>query len=331
MFSLQQYQNNNNSYKRTLVFHFGAFAGFYSEYINMLKAIAYCLVHKIRFVIYSKDSVLCPNNGWTDFFEPFCDEVTDEFHHTLNKRTPRKDTQTAFFSVFLKRKIKVLLGKQGVAPVSWSFYDTILRNRLYKIRYRFSYFTYDLWNDFVHITPSSKITVGDLFQGSYYELMYNLDKIIWHYNLATENAIREMVQSLSLPKVYLAMHIRKGDKEREATVFGWESYVYEASKQDCNNWFIFTDDYSVVENIRNYEKGICIYTLCSPLERGYVHESLISADATEKNNRILRMFAAVDICKVSVCFIGTKTSNPYHVIELAHHGENCISLDSTWL
>lgn len=81
-----QYDSINNSYKKTLVYHLGVDAGFFSEYCNMLYAISYCLLHKIRFTLYSVDANFGKERGWQDYFQPFFYEVSDDFHHTMNYR-----------------------------------------------------------------------------------------------------------------------------------------------------------------------------------------------------------------------------------------------------
>lgn len=296
----------------------------------MLKAVAFCLVHRIRFVLFSKDACFCRGNGWTDYFEPFCDEVTEDFHSKLNRRTPEDPARTAFFLVFLKRKIKrILLGKG--CPVSWSIYDSLFRNRLVKIRYGFNYFTYDLWEDIVHFSPSRDIKVGDLYEGSYYGLIRELNQLIWRYNRATRETVDGLVAGLSLPNYYVAMHIRGGDKVQEATIVSWEEYVSEAKRIDCKEWFIFTDDYAVVEKVESITPDHVIKTLCTPQEHGYYHHSVMTEDSLTMTGKIIRMFASVDVCKRSGFFIGTRTSNPYYVIELEHNGKNCLSLDSNWI
>ena len=80
--TLEKYQEINDSFKgKSLVFHIGSDAGFYSELNNMILAIIYCLRWNIRFTLYSADANFKHNNGWTDYFLPFCEEITDDFHH----------------------------------------------------------------------------------------------------------------------------------------------------------------------------------------------------------------------------------------------------------
>ena len=52
----KKYFEINNSFSQKLVYHLGSEAGFFSEYNNMILAMLYCLKHKIKFVLYSKDA-----------------------------------------------------------------------------------------------------------------------------------------------------------------------------------------------------------------------------------------------------------------------------------
>ena len=54
------YRLLNSSFRKTMIFHLGIDAGFFTEYTYMLHAMLYCLQHKIQFKLYSDDA----NFGW---------------------------------------------------------------------------------------------------------------------------------------------------------------------------------------------------------------------------------------------------------------------------
>ena len=72
--------------RKTLIFRIGSGSGFYSEYNNMIFAIAYCEINNINFKLFSKNANFSIENGWTDYFLPFCEEVEDNFHLRYNRR-----------------------------------------------------------------------------------------------------------------------------------------------------------------------------------------------------------------------------------------------------
>lgn len=99
---LSQYTKLNNSFKKKLVFRLGMEAGFFSEYNNMILAMLYCLEHKIKFTLYSKDANFGYNEGWNDYFLPFCEDV---YHPVLKKYNHRYPG--AYFSKSDRLKIKL--------------------------------------------------------------------------------------------------------------------------------------------------------------------------------------------------------------------------------
>ena len=48
-----RYRLLNSSFKKTMIYHIGIDAGFFTEYTYMLHAMLYCLQHKIQFKLYS--------------------------------------------------------------------------------------------------------------------------------------------------------------------------------------------------------------------------------------------------------------------------------------
>lgn len=79
-----KYRLLNSSFKKTMVYHIGIDAGFFTEYTYMLHAMLYCLQHKIQFKLYSDDANFGWEKGWEDCFAPFCEQVHEPFHHTYN-------------------------------------------------------------------------------------------------------------------------------------------------------------------------------------------------------------------------------------------------------
>ena len=71
----EAYQQLNSSFKRTLVYHIGIDAGFFTEYTYMIHAMLYCLTHQIQFKLYSSDANFKYDKGWTDYFQPFCNWI----------------------------------------------------------------------------------------------------------------------------------------------------------------------------------------------------------------------------------------------------------------
>ncbi len=115
-----KYRLLNNSFKKTMIYHIGIDAGFFTEYTYMLHAMLYCLQHKIQFKLYSDDANFGWGKGWEDCFAPFCEQVHEPFHHTYNThRLPswqalmqdKKLSKTKLLKWKLKVTCKNIIGK----------------------------------------------------------------------------------------------------------------------------------------------------------------------------------------------------------------------------
>ena len=72
--------------KKRIIYHLGAYCGFYSEFNSMVLAILYCRRHGIDFALYSKDAIFSQGAGWKDYFLPFCKESHNPIHNRINLR-----------------------------------------------------------------------------------------------------------------------------------------------------------------------------------------------------------------------------------------------------
>lgn len=133
----------------------------------------------------------------------------------------------------------------------------------------------------------------------------------WIYNAPTKAYIENLITGLDLPSHYIGLHIRGGDKYKEALIQSVDLYVQKAeSLSPLRIAFVLTDDYSVYEQlIANYPSW-SFYTLCGKDERGYYNDRFKRKSPKLKKARYLKLFASMDILAKSVFFIGTFSSNP---------------------
>jgi hypothetical protein len=85
---LSSYQKVNGSFGKRLIYHAGIDCGFCVELNYMINAMLYCLAKGYRFQLYSDDANFGTSKGWTEYFEPFCEEVHEAFHHKYNLHRP---------------------------------------------------------------------------------------------------------------------------------------------------------------------------------------------------------------------------------------------------
>ncbi len=282
---LQKYIKINNSYKEKLVFNLGAEAGFFSEYNNMLLAMAYCLKNKVRFELYSKTANFGYEKGWQDFFLPFCEE------NVLNGNTIYNGRQSCP-AVRLLDKIKMFFFKK---------YN------------RIDYLTFELWEGFHNRFFKNEIfdfpSLG--WNGSTKDICRFLHEMIWRYNFETQEKKGDLVHSLALPAEYVGVHIRLGDKFVEYERQELEKYISKVTENsNVNEAFILTDDYSVIHELERLFPAWKFYTLCKEDERGYYHQEFLKKSIKEKRDAHIRLFTSMDILAKASLFVGTYSSNP---------------------
>ena len=330
---LNDYQRLNKSFSKKLIFHLGTGSGFFSEYNNMLKAMAYCLQNKIQFVLYSVDATFAYNKGWQDFFNPFTDEVVESFHSEYNKRFLTRSITRSFIRYVRGILVTIKFKKTYGHLLQYSlFYREPQIVKDLKAEHNFNYFTYDLWSSFKEMDVSKRIEISGIFKGTIFDLMKLLDNLIWRFNDETAVEVENIMTNLNLPSNYFGMQIRGGDKFMENSLLDYKLYFQtlirkKKSFADTNSVFVLTDDYRIIENINAVFPQFEIFTLCMPEEKGYFNEAFKSETEQDRKSKIIRLFASIQILANSTFFIGTESANPGKYLKLRLRKNRFYSLD----
>ena len=281
---VKAYQKINRYYSKKLVFRIGTEAGFFSEYNNMILAMVWCLKHRKQFSLYSENSWFSAQ-GWTEFFEPFCEEERSPLHLRLNTRE--------------------------VAPPNGK--KTRLLTAWIKMRYGIHHLTWEVWKEFRdRELEQESYDIPELgIHGTLQEACRVINDVVCRYNPATQQAVDQLIKSVGLPDCYLGFHIRGGDKFIEDDLQPISKYFDEITEHsDCRNAFVLTDDYRIIQTIKKDYPDWTIYTLCKEEEQGYYHKEFMRQPQSIIREQMLRLFASTDILRKSEFFIGTFTSNP---------------------
>lgn len=282
---LENYKKLNNSFKKSLVYNLGSEAGFFSEFNNMVLAILYCLKNEIKFILFSKNESFLFENGWLDFFEPFCCETHNLKHRTYNIRQPIVNSQ-------LKYKLK-------------RFY--------FKKKNKYSYLTSDLWHAF-HSKEFEKcfFNIPELgIYGDTQEASRIIISIIWRYNKSTLYSVQKYIYKVNLPQKYAGFHIRAGDKTLEIDHQPLEKYMKKLQEiSSCKNIFVLTDDYLIFLELSYKYPDYKFYTLCGKNENGYSLSNFQAEGVLGRKDKYLNLFASIEILNNGLEFVGTFSSNP---------------------
>lgn len=235
----------------------------------------YCQLHEIEFELYSADANFRVSRGWDDFFIPFCKETRNPVHHFINHR----------FSVPAGGKRKLL-------------YNT------YKRFYPTSYLTSELWECFRHIDQNELTTLEtrNLSAGI-------IDKI-YRFNAPTKDRIDSLVQSIALPREYVGFHVRGGDKASEHDILSLSKYIEKAESWTAlRDAFVYTDDYRFVESLRKQYPAWRFGTLTPKEDHGYFHGEFVKLDTAIRTNKIVNMFASMELLSNATLTFCTFSSN----------------------
>lgn len=278
--------------KDRLVFHIGHSAGFYSEFNNMVLAIVYCERHGIDFELYSEDANFKVDKGWNDYFEPFCPERKSVLHHYINKRFEAP--------------------KGGRRKALYDIYKTICPH---------AYLTCDLWNQFRHIDKLEISTEETAL------LSQEVIKRIYHFNPRTQLKINQLSSALSIQGPYVGFHLRGGDKVAEHALMDIETYISKAeSISNIRQGFIYTDDYRYYEAAQKNFPEWTFFTLAKPSDMGYFHNDFLKLDKYQKSEKLINMFASMELLSNADYAICTYSSNPGMFLGM-RMGDRAIGVD----
>lgn len=263
--------------KKRLLFRIGSDAGFFSEYNNMVLTILYCKKHGIQFYLSSKDANFAYSCGWRDYFESFCREINLPHQQVMNPRYSHP-----FPTNGKREKIK-------------RFVFNILKNLL-----RIDLLTYNVF-DSARSQEVNDVLIEDCRK---------INQSIWKYNKSTLQAIEKRKMTISLPKEYVGLHIRRGDKSMETKHTGLQQYIDAlAVHSKCRNVFVATDDYSVYEELCQKYPTWAFYTLTTPQHSGYNQRTFEKYTKAHKYDEMISLFTDIELLASSSLFVGTLSSN----------------------
>lgn len=297
---LSSYQKVNNSFHKRMVFRTGVDSGFFVEMNCMVNGMLYCLVHKIKFQIYSEDANFGTGIGWTEYFQPFCDEVHDKFHRRFNfHKLPS-----------WHRILKMCKERKSFNPLAWKI-KSVLKTAMGRLCVLWVYKRHVLLSQDVSIHPDIQYVIPELgIDCSYTKAFGLLAKMVWRFQPEIMSQESLYKAELKLPSLYDGIHLRGGDKITEADLISATSIMHFINEKSHSCFFTLTDDYRMFERIRRNCPAIQFLTLCQPDERGYHHQQFMKTSLKSKKEAIIRLIISVDLLLKARSFLGSITTGP---------------------
>lgn len=294
------YRLLNSSFRKTMIFHLGIDAGFFTEYTYMLHAMLYCLQHKIQFKLYSDDANFGWEKGWTDCFVPFCEEVHEAFHHTYN--THRLPSWKALMKD--KKLPKTKLMKWKLKATCKNITGETLAFLTYKKPV--------LLNCHLKFDPNQHFHIPELgIDGDYLHAFRKMTEITWKLNEVTGRECRHLADNLQLPQEYVGCQIRGGDKVTETNLLPAEYYIrLIKQKTDLRDVFVLTDDYRIFRQVQSLAPDIRWYTLCDSGEKGYVNSAFTQTTKELKQKQMTRFLSSIQVLMNASIFTRSITTGP---------------------
>ena len=297
---LSFYQKVNGSFRRRLIYHAGIDCGFCVEMNYMVNAMLYCLDKGYRFQLYSDDANFGTGKGWTEYFEPFCEEVHEAFHHKYNVHRPPR-WHRIISNAFKTKSLSLVFWK---LKFLWkSLTGHWLAFRAYGEYVKLSQDVAPDSDTYYHIPALG-------FDGSYYEAYTMLAKMVWQPQPEVKRQITETIRSLSLPPVYSGIQIRGGDKAQEARLITGKQIIEALHPADGDCIFALADDYAQLEIARSEFSKLRIVSLCLPEDQGYSHQTFCMAAPQSKRAAVIRLIVSVDLLLHAKKFAGSITTGP---------------------
>jgi Alpha-(1,6)-fucosyltransferase N- and catalytic domains len=290
--------------EKTLVYSFGCNpnAGFNADCLGLLAKLMACLQLGIglRLCKITLPQGFVTQNGWTDYFEPFCDEATGPLLDRINRH---------HFPYGKKFPVTKYLARYWLKSFC---------------RPRADYFMFD-------DLGKTEILGPPIFEPNEDYLLARRDliRILWTYSPETREEVEAIKQEVRVPKDYLAINVRRGDKIIEHAYVGNDCYAGRINSLalGIRSIFIATDDGRVIPEISQVMPDYEFISLAERNSKGYVHSDFKSLPSAERRRRILRLLAELELMRDANLFIGSKTTNVSWMANAHRGGEGVIWVD----
>ncbi|WP_298938944.1 O-fucosyltransferase family protein [uncultured Dysgonomonas sp.] len=280
--------------------------GFFSEIINLLIAKTYADINNYDFRVNSFFWNCRIQKGLRDYFI----------------KTYNEDNSV--FTAYLTRGSVVKFNLKD--PKSYLHNVMHLLNKIYSI-----------YNQ--KVIYANEIFGTDLTKESQYKIKYVENfRSFFYLNNKVEQIVQRNKEQFDLPKEYIGVHVRRGDKitTKEMGKIEMETYVdsilQKSGELKCKNIYVATDDVNVISFLSTSHEltSLSLYWNKNISQDGFVEYDFNRKSKVDKFIETTNLLTDIIILKESIFFIGTYSSNLSRVIPLFLGFDKCSSLDKEW-
>ncbi len=290
----KEYRRINESFEKRMIFHVGFGGGLYSELNSMMEFMLFCYQNHIRFELYADDANFSKpdGNGWEELFEPFCPISHDPLNQKANYRPTDYLSQIRPHRLWTRghyypRKLKRNTGADYLTQDIWCM---CISDAFKKSRIKWELFGMDG----VCETEFAKLSSVAICPKP--EIRQKMDALI---------------AGLHLPKHYISMQVRGGDKYLEYDkLVEADAFIEKVETLGLSHMplFIFTDDYRNVTYLREKRPEWKLITLTGEDERGYYNNEFNKQDWEFRKANLIKLLAIIEVCVKADLHIGSNQS-----------------------
>ena len=301
--------------KKTTIIYSLSTRGLYSELFNLCIAIVYAHHYKLSLKLNTWTWNSRLKDGWNDYFEP--------------RLACNNNPFSAQDKVYTNER--PWLGKIYYKPNEFfSFYYRLLLNKIYRIFHPRHLLTKDIFANM----RSDKF-IHDILKEDAFLLMSDSFKQFYKLNKETKRYIEKKKEIIKLPKDYIGVHIRRGDKitSEEMKEIHFDKYINAIiEKKDVSNVYIATDDVSTINNLKPKLNalGFNVFYNSSSQSQGFDETTYNQSSKEAKQEEMINVLLDMEMLTHSKFFIGTYTSNLSRVVPFFLGLDRCKSLDNDW-
>lgn len=282
--------------------------GFAAVYSGFAKTLTLCIRKGVgyRFVKVQRPMGIALDDGYSDFFLPFCDEASGFLLDRLNRDPLPFQAKLPFIknAVSLSLRLSATPGAQ--------------------------YFLFS-----PQLTQLPNVPLPDelsIYENDDFQLRAELANALWRFRPDINASIKAIVASLvefQLSADYYSVVIRRGDKILESNYASLDLYVESicSAVSEGASIFIASDDFDSILELERRLPGYKCFYLPPPFRDGYSNKAFRDLSSDSRRKALLQFLAQVEILRSARCFFATRTTNVSFMVNTLRRGNQVYWVD----